>query len=77
MGFPVRLLKHSMKGTEAQEAVKIFLLLLLKECWLKSLHFSKMTVWNVQGDYIYMKQTDYKVMRLFIEPLKYYVGLLN
>lgn len=32
----VRPLKHSVKGTEAQEAVKIFLLLLLKECWLKS-----------------------------------------
>lgn len=45
--------KHTAKGTKGQEAVKIFLLLLLKQYWLKSLNFSKMTLGTIQGDYIY------------------------
>lgn len=55
--FLVRPMKPSVKCTEAQKAVKVFLLLLVKERWLKSLHFSKMTVWNVQV-ITYTEQTE-------------------
>lgn len=36
--FVVRPRRQSVNGTEAQEAVKVSLLLLLKEFWLKCLH---------------------------------------
>lgn len=64
--FVVRPRRHSVDGTEAQEAAKFSFLLLLKEFWLKCLHNLEHSGWLHAGN----KLRNYKVIHLCIEPMK-------